>query len=72
MCLGAIYWARPDKVYFANTRIDAASIQFDDLLIYDELTKNLHERTIVFEHIPMKEAFAAFEEWKNKTDRKMY
>src|SRR6187402_191609 len=40
MCLGAIYWARPDKVYYANTRQDAADIDFDDSMIYEELEKD--------------------------------
>ena len=44
MCMGAIYWARPDRVYYANTRYDAANIGFDDSMIYQELTIPL-ERT---------------------------
>src|SRR5690606_13747670 len=46
MCLGAIYWARPKVVYFANTRIDAANIGFDDSFIYDEISADISQRKI--------------------------
>src|SRR5688572_3109691 len=51
MCLGAIYWARPDKVYYANTKEDAAKIDFDDAHIYEELEFPLSERKLKFEQI---------------------
>jgi tRNA(Arg) A34 adenosine deaminase TadA len=72
MCLGAIYWARPDKVYYANTRSDAAEIEFDDELIYEELGKLLDERTIKFVQIGRSEALEVFREWTQKTDRTAY
>ena len=69
MCLGAIYWARPDKVYFANTRHDAASIGFDDSFIYDEIGKNLGDRKIPMIQLDNTEALAVFKEWSNKSDK---
>jgi guanine deaminase len=72
MCLGAIYWARPSKVYYANTKKDAADINFDDDFIYKEIDKPLHERTLQFIQLSREHAIKAFEEWKNKTDKKEY
>ena len=63
MCLGAIYWARPDKVYYAATRHDAANSGFDDSLIYQECKEPLHNRTIPFYNIMRKEALEAFKAW---------
>ncbi len=72
MCLGAIYWARPDKVYYANTREDAALINFDDSMIYDELGKDFGQRKIPFIQLGRNEALKAFEEWKHKEDKTSY
>ncbi|WP_321375773.1 nucleoside deaminase [uncultured Draconibacterium sp.] len=72
MCLGAIYWARPDKVVFGATKQDAASAQFDDQFIYDELEKELDRRHIQFENMMRKEAREVFEAWNNKEDKKEY
>ncbi len=72
MCLGAIYWARPKKVYYANTRFDAANIKFDDSFIYDEISAPMNQRTIPFEHIESPEAHAVFAAWANKTDKTRY
>jgi tRNA(Arg) A34 adenosine deaminase TadA len=72
MCLGAIYWARPDKVYFANTREDAAHIDFDDNMIYEELSKALEDRDIPFEQVGRSEAIQVFREWTEKSDRSLY
>lgn len=72
MCLGAIYWAKPERVYFAATRHDAAAAHFDDSFIYDELLKPLETRTISFEHIGAPEAEKVFEEWLNKEGRIEY
>jgi tRNA(Arg) A34 adenosine deaminase TadA len=72
MCMGAIYWARPDKVYYGNTREDAASIGFDDSMIYQELVLPIHQRKIVMECFGRNEAFKVFEAWTNKTDRTDY
>lgn len=72
MCLGAIYWARPDKVYYANTRTDAAEIGFDDQLIYDEIAVDMAQRRIDFLPLLREEAMLAFEEWQHKGDRVDY
>ncbi|MHB1049101.1 MAG: nucleoside deaminase [Bacteroidota bacterium] len=72
MCLGAIYWARPDKIYFANSRDDAAKSGFDDLNIYEELPKKITERTIPTQQIMREEALAAFREWDQKQDKVQY
>jgi tRNA(Arg) A34 adenosine deaminase TadA len=72
MCLGAIYWARPAKLYFACTRQDAANAGFDDSLIYDELTKSINERKIPMLHLPQNEGITVFNEWKEKADKKNY
>ena len=72
MCLGAIYWARPEKVYYANTRQDAANIDFDDSMIYEELKKDFSERKIPFIQLGREEAQKAFEEWKQKGDKTLY
>lgn len=71
MCLGAIYWAHINKVYYANTREDARNVGFDDNLIYDEIARNLDNRKIPFEQLSRNEALKAFEEWEkleNKID----
>jgi len=72
MCLGAIYWARPKKIYFANTREDAAHIGFDDSFIYDEIGLDFTKRSIDTEHILRDEALEAFQAWKAKTDKIEY
>lgn len=72
MCMGAIYWARPKKVYYANTRVDAANIGFDDSLIYDELVLPIDQRKIAIECIGRDEAIKVFEDWNNKTDKVEY
>jgi tRNA(Arg) A34 adenosine deaminase TadA len=72
MCMGAIYWARPKKVYYANTRIDAANIGFDDSLIYDELVLPIEQRKIAIECIGRDEAIKVFEDWSKKTDKVEY
>ncbi len=72
MCLGAIYWARPKKVYYANTRQDAAAIGFDDDFIYRELKTNISERELPFEQLMKEEAQKAFRLWAQKEDKKEY
>ena len=52
MCLGAIYWARPERVIYANTREDAAAIDFDDDFIYSEINASMKDRKIPFLHYP--------------------
>lgn len=72
MCLGAIYWARPDKVIYANTDQEAAAIGFDDAFIYEEINRNDTERHIPFIHMPMADAVKVFEEWREKADKTPY
>ena len=72
MCLSAIYWARIDKIYYANTREDARKIDFDDSLIYTELKKNIDKRKIPMIQILRNEAFKAFELWDKKKDKVKY
>ena len=72
MCLGAIYWARPEKVFFGNTKQDAANIGFADSLIYDELPKPVSARRIPMEQLLPEEAIAAFNEWEKKPDKIEY
>ncbi len=63
MCLGAIYWARPEKIYFAATREDAAKAGFDDSEIYKEIVLSANDRKIPSEQILKKEAEAIFAQW---------
>ena len=72
MCLSAIYWARIDKIYYANTRKDAQKIDFDDSLIYSEFNKNISERKILMIQMMRNEALKAFELWDKKTDKVKY
>jgi len=72
MCLGAIYWARPDKIYFANTKQDAANIGFDDQFIYDEIERPIEHRKIFTRQLLRKEALNAFQLWANKSDKTEY
>ena len=72
MCLSAIYWARIDKIYYANTRKDAQKIDFDDSLIYSEFQKNINERKIPMIQMMRNEALKAFELWDKKTDKVKY
>jgi guanine deaminase len=72
MCLGAIYWARPEKLYFAATKKDASDIDFDDSFIYEEINIPFEERSIPTTHVDHKDALAPFREWKCKTDKIEY
>lgn len=72
MCLSAMYWARLKKVYYANTRKDAADIDFDDDFIYTEISRPITKRKLPMKQMMRKEAMAAFEEWKNKVDKVKY
>ncbi len=72
MCLGAIYWARPQKVFYANTAAQAAAIAFDDSFIYDEIARPMSERQISFEHQPRRDAAAVFTAWQQKADKTPY
>lgn len=70
MCLGAIYWARPKAVYYANSKQDAANAGFDDSFIYEEIEKAPSSRSISFSHLPDADARKAFDFW-NKSNNKI-
>jgi len=72
MCLGAIYWARPRRVIYANTKGDAAAINFDDQFIYDEIQKADSQRQIQFVHRPHPVAREVFEQWKKMANKTIY
>ena len=72
MCLGAIYWAGIDRIYYANTREDAAAADFADGFIYDELGKPLEERTLPIIPLLRDEALHTFRHWQEKTDKTVY
>jgi tRNA(Arg) A34 adenosine deaminase TadA len=72
MCLGAIYWARLDKIYYANTKIDAADIGFDDKFIYDELELAMTERKLPIIQMMRNEALNAFRLWSEHEGRTVY
>lgn len=72
MCLGAIYWARPDKIYYANTKQDASNINFDDQFIYSELDVSIAERKLPTIQLLRKEAQTAFIQWQESTEKVKY
>jgi len=72
MCLAAIYWARLKRVYYANTRRDAAHVQFDDDWIYREVARPLARRKIPMRQLLRAEALAVFAEWEAKPDKIRY
>jgi guanine deaminase len=72
MCMGLIYWARPDRVYYANTAADAASIGFDDAMIYRELALPPAKRSLEMNQLMHQEALAAFKSWENKPNKIQY
>ena len=72
MCLGALYWARPKKIYYANSRSDAADIGFDDSFIYEEFVLPIAERKMMMEYLHHTEAIMMFEEWKKMNNKTLY
>ncbi len=72
MCLGAIYWARPERVYIACTRTDAANAGFDDAFIYDELNKDLSDRKVPCHVLLRDESLEVFHEWIANPDKVEY
>ncbi len=66
MCLGAIYWAHIDKIYYANTKADAAAIGFDDHFIYDEIGCEMNDRKLPFVQLLRNEAQSAFKRWQGE------
>lgn len=72
MCLTAILWARIGKIYYANTRQDAAAIGFDDQFFYDEVAKPLEKRSLPTVQIMRQEALGSFQAWAKKADKIRY
>ena len=72
MCLSAIYWSHVDNIFYANTREDAKKINFDDSLIYSEISKKNEDRKIPIKQMLRDEALKAFEIWNKKTDKIEY
>lgn len=72
MCMAAIYWARIDTLYYANTRMDADSIGFSDNFIYEEFNKPESDRSIKIVPMLRNEAIKVFDVWKSKPDKKQY
>ncbi|NVO85893.1 nucleoside deaminase [Hymenobacter terrestris] len=72
MCLGAIYWARPRRVFYGNTKEDAAAIGFDDQFIYEELEKPLGQRHLPMQPMLRDEALAGFRAWEQHEARTDY
>ncbi len=72
MCLGAIYWARPARVFYGNTKQDAAVIGFDDQFIYDEIDKPLPARAIPMVPLLREEAAAGFQAWAELATKTAY
>ena len=72
MCLGAIYWARPDRIYYAANREDAAAIGFDDSLIYKEMNLSPEKRIISGEEHDREEALATLADWKASENKIEY
>ncbi|MCP8899733.1 nucleoside deaminase [Gilvimarinus xylanilyticus] len=72
MCLGAIYWARLDAVYFAATREQAAAAGFDDSLIYREVAQPLSQRQIPFQHLADNDSERPFAQWHSNAGKTLY
>lgn len=72
MCLGAIYWARLDKVYYAADRKDAASALFDDDFIYQEIAIDPKDRGLPFVQLTLKQSQLPFDAWSKQVDRTSY
>jgi tRNA(Arg) A34 adenosine deaminase TadA len=72
MCLGAIYWARPKSIYFANSKKDAAEINFDDNFIYQEIKLPIHERKLTITQLLRDEAQSVFLQWQESENKTEY
>ena len=72
MCLGAIYWARPKAVFYACTKEDAAAIDFDDQFVYEELDKDIENRSIRFINLQREDGKKVFAEWHTKMEKTKY
>ncbi len=72
MCLGAIYWARPSKVFYGNSKEDASRIHFDDQFIYEELNLPIADRKLLTKQLLPEEALEAFKKWSESSDKVSY
>jgi guanine deaminase len=72
MCLGAIYWARPARVFYACVAADAAAVGFDDAFIYDELKRLLPERRVPMQQLLREESLMIFSLWKSQENKTPY
>ena len=72
MCLGAIYWARPSKIFYAATHADAADIGFDDHFIYEEIKRETGDRQIKTVNLLREEGLKVFRNWETKADKTEY
>lgn len=72
MCLGAIYWARPERVFYANDKKDAAEAGFDDDFIYQELSVPMENRKIPMKQLLRNHARKIFQQWIEKEDKACY
>ena len=72
MCLSAIYWSHVDKVYYGNSRENAAKIEFDDKFIYDEIKKDINKRKIPLKQILKEKAIKAFDLWAETENKTKY
>ena len=72
MCLSAIYWAHIDKIYYGNSREDAAKINFDDKFIYEEFKLNMSQRKIPIKQLCKTEAIKAFKLWEKEENKTRY
>jgi tRNA(Arg) A34 adenosine deaminase TadA len=72
MCLGAIYWSRPEKLFYANSKEAAAAIRFDDNFIYEEIAKPVAERKLFTKQLLQDEAIKAFEKWQASNKKVEY
>jgi guanine deaminase len=72
MCLGAIYWARPDKLFYANSKEDASAVDFDDKFIYEELAKPIEQRKLFTQRMLNDEAIEAFKKWNESPMKTEY
>ena len=72
MCLGAIYWARPARLFYANTKEDATAINFDDQFIYEEIARPVSERKLFTKQVLREEALEAFKKWSESTIKTEY
>jgi len=72
MCLGAIYWARPARVFYACVAADAAAVGFDDAFIYEELNRTHAERRMPMQQLLREESLQIFSAWKQQGKRTLY